>query len=53
MPAVPVRRAVGRGYEPRGEGGRLDQKERAGTAVIALFGYAWFMQTKKGFADVM
>jgi ABC-type polysaccharide/polyol phosphate export permease len=24
-----------------------------GTAVIALFGYAWFMQTKKGFADVM
>jgi lipopolysaccharide transport system permease protein len=24
-----------------------------GTATIALFGYAWFMQTKKGFADVM
>jgi lipopolysaccharide transport system permease protein len=24
-----------------------------GTAVLALLGYAWFMQTKKGFADVM
>lgn len=24
-----------------------------GTAVIAVLGYAWFMQTKKGFADVM
>lgn len=24
-----------------------------GTAMIALLGYAWFMQTKKGFADVM
>ena len=24
-----------------------------GTAVIALLGYGWFMQTKKGFADVM
>ncbi len=23
------------------------------TAVVALLGYAWFMQTKKGFADVM
>ena len=23
------------------------------TVVIALFGYAWFMQTRKGFADVM
>lgn len=25
----------------------------AATAVLALLGYAWFMQTKKGFADVM
>ncbi len=25
----------------------------AATAVGAVFGYAWFMQTKKGFADVM
>ena len=25
----------------------------AGTALVALLGYAWFMQTKKGFADVM
>jgi homopolymeric O-antigen transport system permease protein len=24
-----------------------------GTAVVAQLGYAWFMQTKKGFADVM
>jgi lipopolysaccharide transport system permease protein len=24
-----------------------------GTAMVALLGYAWFMQTKKGFADVM
>jgi lipopolysaccharide transport system permease protein len=24
-----------------------------GTAVVALLGYAWFMQTKKGFADVI
>lgn len=24
-----------------------------GTAAVALLGYAWFMQTKKGFADVM
>jgi lipopolysaccharide transport system permease protein len=24
-----------------------------GTALVALLGYAWFMQTKKGFADVM
>jgi lipopolysaccharide transport system permease protein len=24
-----------------------------GTAVLALLGYAWFMQTKRGFADVM
>ncbi len=24
-----------------------------GSALIALLGYAWFMQTKKGFADVM
>ncbi len=24
-----------------------------GTGTIALLGYAWFMQTKKGFADVM
>ena len=24
-----------------------------GTGIIALLGYAWFMQTKKGFADVM
>jgi lipopolysaccharide transport system permease protein len=24
-----------------------------GTGLIALLGYAWFMQTKKGFADVM
>lgn len=24
-----------------------------GTGLVALFGYAWFMQTKKGFADVM
>jgi len=24
-----------------------------GAAVVALLGYAWFMQTKKGFADVM
>jgi lipopolysaccharide transport system permease protein len=24
-----------------------------GTGVVALLGYAWFMQTKKGFADVM
>jgi lipopolysaccharide transport system permease protein len=23
------------------------------TAAIALLGYAWFMQTKRGFADVM
>jgi lipopolysaccharide transport system permease protein len=25
----------------------------AATAVVALLGYAWFMQTRKGFADVM
>ncbi len=25
----------------------------AGAAALALLGYAWFMQTKKGFADVM
>jgi lipopolysaccharide transport system permease protein len=24
-----------------------------GTAIVAQLGYAWFMQTKKGFADVM
>jgi lipopolysaccharide transport system permease protein len=23
------------------------------TAALALLGYAWFMKTKKGFADVM
>jgi lipopolysaccharide transport system permease protein len=38
-------------------GGPLDWAPWGGllllTAAVALLGYAWFMQTKKGFADVM